>query len=124
LIECGKHLIPLKIIEFVMKQFCVGVLVTSSIFLSVCSMSRAEVLPDSSKLILMEKSAEQGDVLTQLLLGMSYELGKGVFQDYAQAAYWYQKAAEQGNTEAQRILGTMYYNGKGVQKDYIKAAYW
>ena len=54
---------------------------------------------------------------------MYYE-GKGVKQDYKQAAAWYGKAAEQGYAKAQFILGGMCYEGKGVQQNYNQAAEW
>ena len=37
-----------------------------------------------------------------------YDLGHGVLQDYAQAAFWYRKAAEQGDALAQYYLGNLY----------------
>jgi uncharacterized protein len=33
-------------------------------------------------------------------LGVLYESGQGVAQDYAKAREWYQKAADVGNTDA------------------------
>ena len=38
----------------------------------------------------------------QKSLGYMYSEGKGVTQNYSQAAHWYQKAAEQGNEDAQK----------------------
>ena len=40
--------------------------------------------------------AERGYATAQYDLGLMYEKGRGVAQDYRQAAKWYQKAAEQG----------------------------
>ena len=40
-------------------------------------------------------SAENGDAKSQYHLGVLYHDGKGVDQNYVQAAYWYRKAAEQ-----------------------------
>ena len=53
-----------------------------------------------------------------------YEQGKGVPQDYKEAAKWYRKSAEQGDADAQDKLGLMYYNGQGVPKDYKEAVKW
>ena len=50
--------------------------------------------------------------------------GRGVKQDYAQAAQWYRKAADQGNARAQYNLGTLYEAGNGVEKDVDKAVEW
>jgi len=47
--------------------------------------------------------AERGDADAQFKLGMAYEEGRGVTQDYAQAAAWYRKAADQGFTVAREI---------------------
>jgi hypothetical protein len=39
------------------------------------------------------KAAEQGDALSQWSLGLLYELGHGVTQDYAEAYFWLDLAA-------------------------------
>ena len=70
------------------------------------------------------EAAEQGDVKTQNILGLMYDSGKGVQQDYAEAAKWYRKAAEQGYADAQYNLGGMYANGEGVQQDDTEAVKW
>ena len=68
------------------------------------------------------KHAKQGNAEAQNLLGEMYFLGKGVKQDYQEAAKWYRKAAEQGRANAQYNLGFMYENGQGVIQDYQEAA--
>jgi TPR repeat protein len=68
--------------------------------------------------------AEQGDAVTQYKLAWAYSQGRGVPQDYSEAAKWYFKAAEQGITLAQLNLGEMYLEGKGVKQDYSEAAKW
>ncbi len=70
------------------------------------------------------KHAEQGNAEAQNLVGEMYFLGKGVKQDYQEAAKWYRKAAEQGSANAQYNLGFMYKNGQGVKQDYQEAAKW
>lgn len=67
---------------------------------------------------------EPTNVDVQAGLGRSYELGRGVPQDFVRAAYWYRKAAEQGSPSAQFSLGRMYYNGRGVSQDFAQAADW
>jgi TPR repeat protein len=67
-------------------------------------------------------AAEQGHVSAQLNLGVMYNQGSGVKQDYAEAAKWYQKAADQDNSKAQLNLGILYDLGRGVEKDTTKAA--
>ena len=68
--------------------------------------------------------AEQGDARAKFNLGVMYNRGEGVTQDYAEAVKWYRKAAEQGNAKAQNNLGAMYDNGYGVTQDYAEAAKW
>jgi len=68
--------------------------------------------------------AAKGDARAQFELGYMHERGKGVPQDYAEAASWYLKAAEQGNAAAQFHLGQMYDIGKGAPQDYSVAASW
>jgi len=48
--------------------------------------------------------SKQGDAFAQYNLGMMYENGEGVPQDYKTAVKWYKLAAEQGNADAQRNL--------------------
>ncbi len=52
--------------------------------------------------------AEQGEAFAQSNLGLMYERGQGVPQDYKEAVKWYRLAAEQGDAEAQFNLGIMY----------------
>ncbi len=53
--------------------------------------------------------AEQGHARAQYELGGLYNMGKGVEQDYEQAAKWYRRAALQNDADAQCSLGNMYY---------------
>jgi len=68
--------------------------------------------------------AQAGDVRDQFLMGLMYERGKGVAQDFTQAAYWYGKAAEQGFALAQISLGHLYDKGLGVGQSYKTALQW
>jgi hypothetical protein len=70
------------------------------------------------------KAAEQGYAPAQSGLGILYDLGQGVSQDYQQALSWYAKAAEQGDRKAQNNLGFMYGEGKGVAQDRSTAHMW
>ena len=60
----------------------------------------------------------------QRFLGAIFYYGRGVTQDYAEAAKWYKKAAEQGDSDTQNILGAMYERGKGMPKDFVEAYKW
>jgi len=68
--------------------------------------------------------AELGDVEAQYNLGVMYDEGTSVEQDFGKAAEWYRKAAEQGFVDAQANLGMMYYHGIGVSRDHKEAARW
>ena len=48
-----------------------------------------------------QPAAEQGDPEAQYYLGLMYEMGFGLKQDYFKAFELYQKAAEQGIAKAQ-----------------------
>ena len=69
-------------------------------------------------------AAAQKNADVQFNLGVMYQTGKGVAQDYKTAVKWYTLAAEQGNAAAQSLLGLMYAGGKGVAQDYVKAHMW
>jgi TPR repeat protein len=79
---------------------------------------------------LLQPLAEQGDADAQFVLGVMYDNGEGVPQDYVEAAKWYRRAAEQGYAAAQFSLGTMYLYPNdygvlyGVLQDYAEAARW
>ena len=62
--------------------------------------------------------------MAQTNLGLMYDEGRGILQDYKEAVKWYRLAAEQGNAMAQANLGLMYGEGKGVLQDYIYAHMW
>src|SRR5258708_8440988 len=52
--------------------------------------------------------AEQGNAEAQALLGLMYNLGRGVPLDVDQAMKWFKAAANQGNAEGQCRLGSLY----------------
>ena len=68
--------------------------------------------------------AEQGDASAQSNLGVMYEKGQGVVQNYKIALKWYRLSAEQGHAGAQYNLGGMYGRGMGVIQDNIYAHMW
>ena len=81
----------------------------------------ADDVPDLQKTL---QSARQGNAAAQFNLGLMYDSGRGVRQDYTKAVQWYRKAAEQGNVEAQHNLGAVYVNGQGVHQDHKIAKEW
>jgi len=71
-----------------------------------------------------EKAAAKGDASAMFNLGVLYENGFGVAQNYAKAREWYEKAADEGNASAMFNLGLLYHNGYGVAQNYAKAREW
>ncbi|HQL00314.1 MAG TPA: tetratricopeptide repeat protein [Smithellaceae bacterium] len=68
--------------------------------------------------------ASKGISAAQFNLGLMYDTGQGVPQDFNEAFKWYSLAAEQGNAAAQNNLGHLYHHGLGVSRDYEKALAW
>lgn len=68
--------------------------------------------------------ATQGNASAQAQLGFMYATGRGVPQNFGEAAYWYQRAAEQGDDRAQYLLGLSYDKGHGVPHDLVIAHKW
>src|SRR6478736_5768405 len=62
------------------------------------------------------KAAEKGDARAQYNLGLMYDNGLGVPQDYAAALRWYRKSAEQGDAKAQNEVGWEYELGAQVRQ--------
>jgi TPR repeat protein len=57
-------------------------------------------------------------------LGMMYEFGKGVKQDFSEAMKWYRTAAEKRSSLANYRIALLYEAGKGVTQDYAEAMKW
>ena len=68
--------------------------------------------------------AERGVASAQTYLGFMFQTGRGVPQNYTEAAMWYRRAAEQGDSLAQYSLGLLYDKGQGVPRDVIEASKW
>ena len=64
------------------------------------------------------------DVETIYRKGHACYFGRGVAQDYVEAARLYRLAAEQGHARARFFLGVMFYNGRGVAQDDGEAVRW
>ena len=65
-----------------------------------------------------------GDPQAQCYLGVCYQNGQGVKQDYNEAVKWFKKSAEQNDPVAQCYLGVCYQAGLGVPQEYGQAAKW
>jgi len=68
--------------------------------------------------------AEQGNAVAQARLGVLYEQGRGVPQDFQEAYKWIRLSVAQGNADAQFTLGWMYELGEGVPQDIKEAINW
>ncbi len=68
--------------------------------------------------------AQNGDMDAQQAVGLMYERGRGVKQDYAKAALWYERSARQGHEIAAGNLGVQYRDGHGVRQNYTTALKW
>ncbi|KAI7849263.1 hypothetical protein BDC45DRAFT_280814 [Circinella umbellata] len=69
-----------------------------------------------------QKAATLGDVAAQRELGMLYDSGLGVTQNYEQAFILLQKAAAQNDPRATLLLGSYYQNGLGGIEPNVEKA--
>lgn len=73
------------------------------------------------------KSAEAGDVDSQLALSWKYKSGRGVVADRTEAIRWLNEAVKRGSPKAFMEAGQIYdFSGKdlGIEPDFEKAASW
>jgi len=75
------------------------------------------------------RAAEGDEPDAENELGVHYQDGDGVEQNYVQAAHWFRKAAEHvpdlgGAGQGRNNLGNLYADGSGVPKDYVQAYMW
>ncbi len=68
--------------------------------------------------------AEAGDSSAQYRLGLAHYYGKGVKQDFAVAAGWFNKAAEQKEPDAAYMVSVMLKNGEGFEQNEELAKEW
>ena len=66
--------------------------------------------------------AQYGDDDALYNLGVHYDNGDGVEQNFQRAKTYYEQAAKAGNHLAMTNLASMYYNGRGTGKDVIRSA--
>ena|SRR5438067_13264412 len=60
----------------------------------------------------------------QVSLGVLYQKGRGVTQNFGEAMNYYRAAAAQGNANAMYDIGTLFENGQGVETNVVEAARW
>ncbi len=97
-------------------------MVLALLFVLILSPAPAGEGMDDFKNILAAAENNQADA--QFLLGDCYYKGRGIPQNYQEAAKWFRKAADQMNADAQYYLGVCYANGQGVEKNPQAAAEW
>jgi len=78
--------------------------------------------PDKVDISHFEKLAQAGDAKAMTTLGLIYQQGEGVKQDYERAYDWYLKAMEKGDGDAFNNIGVMFRDGLGVEHN-LKVAY-
>ncbi|CAN7162740.1 MULTISPECIES: SEL1-like repeat protein [unclassified Ensifer] len=79
------------------------------------------VLPDGFGPVALVTAAKGGDPLAFYEIGARYTEGRGVNEDLAEAAKWYQRAADAGVVPAEYRLASMYEKGSGLTRDAAKA---
>jgi len=79
-------------------------------------------IPPAVRVLLLR--ANQGDATAQNDLGVTYDTGNGVPQNYTEAVKWFRMSAARGNPVAQYNLGAKYENGQGVAQDLKEALKW
>lgn len=82
------------------------------------------ILPEESLYEKHIKGAQDGDADDQVMIGISFEEGKGVARDYEIALDWYKKAASKGNAAAYYRIGRFYESGLAVEQSYDNAIEW
>ena len=68
--------------------------------------------------------ADQEDAGSQYKIGLMYERGRDVPQDYGEARRRFLKAAASGDGLAEFSLGVLSARGLGAPKDYVEAERW
>jgi localization factor PodJL len=66
-------------------------------------------------------AATAGEPGASYEIAIRYSEGRGVPQDFAMAAAWFERAAQSGMAPAQFRLGSMYEKGLGIKKDLQEA---
>jgi len=67
------------------------------------------------------RSPDEQQRNAQYAIAVLYWFGKGVEQDYKEAAKWLKLAIKSGHTKAQLNMGFLYLQGKGVKKNEAEA---
>ena len=104
---------------------------------SILSDEKFELYDKNESLTWLVKAAEKSDDGTsksaqarfaqaraQFLVGIRYETGDGVKENYSEALRLFKLAGNNGDEFAQNKLGMVYYQGKDVVENFAKSASW
>lgn len=72
----------------------------------------------------LQECARFGDKRCQNMLGIWYEKGIGIEQNFNLALEWIHKSAEQDYVSAFANLGRLYHSGRGTKRDLEKSVYY
>lgn len=85
----------------------------------------APALHDYANIIYwLRKSAKEGYLGAQYMMGVAYYKGIGVKVDYFEAVQWWRSSAYQGHGLSQFNIGVCYLRGTGVPYDFVEALKW
>lgn len=84
----------------------------------------AAMIFQSATSAVSKDNGSEDDISEQTRLGLMYENGEGVPQNYSMAMECYAKAAKRGDVKAQFRLGGMYLRGLGVESNFPLGVEW
>jgi hypothetical protein len=84
----------------------------------------AEPPPSKEKIAYWQKSAENGDSNSMVMMGIIYRDGWGIKKESEKAASWFNRAAVKGNGTAAMQLSKMLMSGQGIEKHSVLAYMW
>ncbi len=80
--------------------------------------------PSPAEIDRLRRAALDGDLDSQVRLGLLFRTGQGVEMEPVEAVRWFSRAAKGGHPEAQCLLGLHLLEGSGVPRDFAKAREW
>ncbi|KAF1782204.1 Tetratricopeptide repeat-containing domain [Phytophthora cactorum] len=75
----------------------------------------------TSRVDLLQDASNSGNGHAKFHLGVMYEYGRGVVQDFRSAAELYRQASEKQVPDAYYYLGLLYLQGRGVEQSFERA---
>ena len=96
----------------------------ATLTVSATAHAQSQALTFRSEITDVRAAAESGIRDAMFWMGMKYENGREVPQDFRQAAAWYLKASDLGSGSAMFLLGVLHWAGRGVPQDLAEAHKW